>query len=198
MFFSFISLAIVQLLALSVKQCVADTSLKSLPYNFTLAALNTTLPNANSTGVPLVLAIDSVNIGEGIANYATSTFFSFSVNDFPTLGLVNGNLKAASTARTGLLFPNATDPTSGGKLEWLVQSINPPPIARVFSAVEVPAHKHLVLAVHGNHDLWSLCPFDDFETKIVFDVATVAKNPPSSLQFNPAKCFGVVINIVPV
>ena len=33
-------------------------SLKTLPYNFTLAALNTTLPNANDTGVPLVLGYD--------------------------------------------------------------------------------------------------------------------------------------------
>lgn len=31
------------------------TGIASLPYNFTIAALNTTLPNANSTGVPLVL-----------------------------------------------------------------------------------------------------------------------------------------------
>lgn len=31
------------------------TSIASLPYNFTIAAVNTTLPNTNSTGVPLVL-----------------------------------------------------------------------------------------------------------------------------------------------
>lgn len=44
----------------SAAQPVTTTStpLKTLPYNFTLAALNTTLPNANDTGVPLVLGYD--------------------------------------------------------------------------------------------------------------------------------------------
>ena len=33
---------------------------KTLPYNFTLAALNTTLPNANDTGAPLVLGYEGM------------------------------------------------------------------------------------------------------------------------------------------
>ena len=44
--------------ALALSLILAPTSLaqrKTLPYNFTLAAVNTTLPNANGTGVPLVL-----------------------------------------------------------------------------------------------------------------------------------------------
>lgn len=42
--------------------CIAESDLRqaigtsnTLPCNFTLAALNMTLPNANSTGAPLVL-----------------------------------------------------------------------------------------------------------------------------------------------
>ena len=39
--------------------CAAEfVQLSALPYNFTLAAWNETLPNANSTGVPLVLGQD--------------------------------------------------------------------------------------------------------------------------------------------
>lgn len=36
--------------------CLSQTTnIGHLPHNFTLSALNTTLPNANSTGAPLVL-----------------------------------------------------------------------------------------------------------------------------------------------
>ena len=47
--------------ALALSLILAPTSLaqrKTLPYNFTLAAVNTTLPNANDTGVPLVLGLE--------------------------------------------------------------------------------------------------------------------------------------------
>jgi len=33
-----------------------------LPYNFTLAAVNVTLPNANLTGAPLVLGQDGMRV----------------------------------------------------------------------------------------------------------------------------------------
>lgn len=46
---------LVTLAALSTYTFAATVSLTSLPYNFTLAALNLTLPNANLTGAPLVL-----------------------------------------------------------------------------------------------------------------------------------------------
>lgn len=44
------------LLTLSlVNIAVGQDPLNFLPYNFTLAAVNVTLPNANQTGAPLVL-----------------------------------------------------------------------------------------------------------------------------------------------
>jgi hypothetical protein len=38
--------------------CVAQEIMVTLPYRFTLAAVNATFPNANMTGVPLVLGQD--------------------------------------------------------------------------------------------------------------------------------------------
>ncbi|PPQ95789.1 hypothetical protein CVT26_015889 [Gymnopilus dilepis] len=197
MFFGLISVAVVQLLTFSVKQCVADNSLTTLPFSFTLAALNTTLPNANSTGAPLVLAIDGAE--DGAEFYATSTYHTWPINDFPSLGLVEGSLKAFFFDSTGGLTPNGTDTASaGGELGWLSEAISPPPVARVFSAVEVPAHERPLLAVHGFHDLWTLCPFDDgsSQTKVIFNVTANVVNPPPFPEFNPANCYGVVINIL--
>ena len=38
--------------------CILSAEDAAAAYNFTLAALNTTLPNANDTGVPLVLGLE--------------------------------------------------------------------------------------------------------------------------------------------
>ena len=42
---------------------VAQKTEESLPFNFTLAAFNLTLPNTNTTGAPLVLGQDGVVTG---------------------------------------------------------------------------------------------------------------------------------------
>jgi L-cysteine desulfidase len=44
-------------------QVAAQKIEESLPFNFTLAALNLTLPNTNATGVPLVLGQNGVVTG---------------------------------------------------------------------------------------------------------------------------------------
>lgn len=56
-FSSFFALAVVlAMTTVSLAQSPASSApLKTLPYHFTLAALNTTLPNVNDTGVPLVI-----------------------------------------------------------------------------------------------------------------------------------------------
>ena len=46
------------LLTLSLVNIAVGQGLGFLPYNFTLAAVNVTLPNANQTGAPLVLGQD--------------------------------------------------------------------------------------------------------------------------------------------
>ncbi|KAL1755009.1 hypothetical protein FB107DRAFT_275256 [Schizophyllum commune] len=57
-FSSFFALAVVlAMTTVSLAQSPASSApLKTLLYHFTLAALNTTLPNVNDTGVPLVIA----------------------------------------------------------------------------------------------------------------------------------------------
>jgi len=58
----FYSLLILTLCVFGLHTCMGQTvvSESTLPYNFTLAAVNTTLPNANLTGVPLVLGQNGV------------------------------------------------------------------------------------------------------------------------------------------
>jgi len=46
-----------------------------LPYKFTLAALNLTLPNANATGAPLVLSSDGAIDGAEFSITSVRTLF---------------------------------------------------------------------------------------------------------------------------
>ncbi|KAE9398966.1 hypothetical protein BT96DRAFT_939768 [Gymnopus androsaceus JB14] len=82
------------------------TATSSLGTNFTLAALNTTLSNANSTGAPLVLG-EAGAIDGGLFE-VTSTYNSYPYNDFPSLGLVGGNLRAFDSEANW--FTNASAP----------------------------------------------------------------------------------------
>jgi hypothetical protein len=50
------ALALLALSLVNIAVCQVPTGF--LPYNFTLAAVNVTLPNANLTGAPLVLGQD--------------------------------------------------------------------------------------------------------------------------------------------
>ncbi|KAJ3484818.1 hypothetical protein NLJ89_g11952 [Agrocybe chaxingu] len=73
--------------------CAAQQPLAHLRHNFTLAAVNVTLPNANRTGAPLVLGQNGASTG--ISFYVTSTYASFPYNDYPTLAMRDGGLRAA-------------------------------------------------------------------------------------------------------
>ena len=52
------ALALLTLSLVNIAVGQVPTGLGFLPYNFTLAAVNVTLPNANQTGAPLVLGQD--------------------------------------------------------------------------------------------------------------------------------------------
>ncbi|KAL1694013.1 hypothetical protein GGG16DRAFT_110625 [Schizophyllum commune] len=129
--------------------------LKTLPYNFTLAALNKTLPNANDTGVPLVLGLEFVFDYSAI--YWTSTHASAHNNTFPSLALVDGALHAYGGSNDSW-DTNAVRCDSGDSIGWF-SSENGPPGADVFGVL-APAegHKFPTLAAHGEDSLWSLCP----------------------------------------
>ncbi|CAA7270341.1 unnamed protein product [Cyclocybe aegerita] len=174
--------------------CAGQEPLLHLPHNFTLAAVNVTLPNANRTGAPLVLGQNGAS--SGISFYVTSTYASFPYNDYPTLAMRDGGLRAYTSS--GRWITNATEVRSGGTLGWVTTTIYAAPAPKVYSAVRVPAYKHHLLAAHGFHNLWSLCPFHGTypQTNVVFNVSEAIENPPPT--FDPTKCYPVRINIIPV
>ncbi|KDR79329.1 hypothetical protein GALMADRAFT_243321 [Galerina marginata CBS 339.88] len=189
------SLAPFFLVPFVVELCLGQVTLGYLPQNFTLSALNTTLPNANHTGAPLVLGQNGASTG--ISFYVTSTYASYPYNDYPSLGLVNKSLRAYTTS--GAWRTNATEITSGGTLGWVTTTLYTHAAPEIYSAVKLPAYEYSLLAVHGFHDLWSLCPFPGTypQTNVVFN-ASAANPPPPSLGFDPEECYKVVINIVPI
>jgi len=172
------------------KITVADLKCK-----FTLAAVNLTLPNANSTGAPLVLGQAGAIDGESFE--VSSTYYSYPYDDFPALELVNNSLRAYQ--RSGRTITNATVASSGETLNWETSSYYSSPAATSYSAVwKNGSDEFAVLAAYEITHLWSLCPFfgPPSQTNVVFNVS--ADIPPSEyLGFDPADCYPVKLNIVP-
>ncbi|KAL1755007.1 hypothetical protein FB107DRAFT_275254 [Schizophyllum commune] len=189
--------------ALALSLFLAPTSLaqrKTLPYNFTLAAVNTTLPNANGTGVPLVLG--SAGAVPGASFYITSTYASYPYNDYPKLALVNGQLRAYD--RYGNWHINATALSSGNEMSWLSTTLGGSESNQFTALHATRHHRYASLAVHatdspswhGTDALWSLCPSTQFRGKneVVYNVSSTYQYYP----FNVTDCYKVTLQIVPL
>ncbi|KAJ3490101.1 hypothetical protein NLI96_g1685 [Meripilus lineatus] len=119
-----------------------------IAYNFTLAAYNTTFPNANSTGSPLVLG--QAGAIPGASFKVLSTYASYPYNEYPNLSLLSG-----------ALIPNARGVIAGGvnvtvgqTLGFIATNLNPPTPAPIYCGV-------------GNHHLIFRTPNSHFESLIV-------------------------------
>ncbi|KAF8576278.1 hypothetical protein K439DRAFT_677543 [Ramaria rubella] len=128
--------------------------------NFTLAALNTTLPNANNTGAPLVLgpggAIESEEL-EFLTTWATWQF-----NQWPSLTLTKGGLTANQDPPQSTVPTSSGGPSNGSEIFFVTTSLNPPTPAPVFCGLantdpEGGSSPYPQLAVYGHADLFSLC-----------------------------------------
>ncbi|KAJ3575403.1 hypothetical protein NP233_g1125 [Leucocoprinus birnbaumii] len=170
---------------------IGITGTVTLPYNFTLAAYNTTLPNHDKNGAPLVLGQNGAT--SGVTPHVTSTRASFPYDDYPTLGLINGSLRAYSS--DGSWNTNATQVRSGSTLGWVTTTRFATPAPEIYSAVTVPLAKYPLLAAFGHHDLWSLCPFPGRlgQTNVVYDVAAATNG-----GFDPQRCYAVILFIIRV
>ncbi|KAI4525905.1 hypothetical protein K525DRAFT_289406 [Schizophyllum commune Loenen D] len=169
--------------------------LQTLPYNFTLAALNTTLPNTNDTGVPLVLGLEFVFDYSAI--YWTSTYASAHNNTFPSLGLVEGALHAYGGSDDSW-DTNAVRCDSGDSIGWF-SSENGPPGADVFSVLAAAeGHKFPTLAAHGEDSLWSLCPTgnDWGLNEVYYNISPT--NVWEGNRVVVEDCYGVTLNVVPL
>ncbi|KAF8576279.1 hypothetical protein K439DRAFT_1622982 [Ramaria rubella] len=126
--------------------------------SFTLAALNRTLLNANTTGAPLVLGQAGATGGAEFEVF--STWASFQFNQWPTLSLTNGVLTANMDP------PNTRTPTvstgaSNGSEIVFVTTAHPPAPVPVFCGVADTdpegGSPFAALAVNDDTDLFSLC-----------------------------------------
>ncbi|KAI0739463.1 hypothetical protein C8Q80DRAFT_1111192 [Daedaleopsis nitida] len=157
---------------------------------FTLAAYNTSLPNANTTGVPLVLG--QAGAISGVSFKALSTITTFPFDDYPTIALVNGRLipSGPHTVPTGgqlvsdgqevtFAASNTIDPTQGAQIYCGVASTDP------------AGHStgHPFLAVNGDTDSFSLCQVGS-QNNIVF------KPTPGSLAYNFDSCYEVKVQMI--
>ncbi|KAF9531476.1 hypothetical protein CPB83DRAFT_849085 [Crepidotus variabilis] len=172
---------------------LAQEVLTSLPYNFTFSALNTTQPNANTTGVPLVLG--QAGATGGYALHVSSTYSSYPYNDYDALGLQNKILLAYGT--DGSYQTNAVAVQNGSPLIWVTTTLPNRPADPIFSGLKLsPTSEYPLLAANGVSSLWSLCTTKSPrpQTNILFNVST-----PNSLDttYDPASCYGVQILILP-
>jgi len=166
-----------------------------LPNAFTLAAINTTLPNANQTGAPLVLGQNGAI--DGAELHVTSTYASYPYDDYTPLVLINGSMRVYDSSQHWLT--NATEVLSGQTLDWITSSLYTSPASQVYAAVVTPANQFPLLSAHGFSTLWSLCPVPGFrgQTNVVFNVSANIASPPPYLGYNPSDCYGVTINMIP-
>ncbi|KAF9043840.1 hypothetical protein BDZ89DRAFT_943366 [Hymenopellis radicata] len=162
----------------------------TLPFKFTLAAHNNTLPNANSTGAPLVLGWGGASTG--VSYEITSTYASYPYNEYPSLSILNGSMRAYRSS--GEWITNATEVISGGALGWVTSRmpLNSAPPAASFSVHEV----RRTLAVYGIAHLWSLCPSYAFrgQNKVVYNVSQDAR--PEIVGYHPEDCYAVTLHVV--
>ncbi|KAJ3772810.1 hypothetical protein FB446DRAFT_772181 [Lentinula raphanica] len=183
--------------ATPVKVWARSDVLTTFTSNFTLAAFNTTLPNANLTGAPLVLGSGGAIDGESFQ--VTSTYASYPLDEYPSLGLVGGNLRAFLS--DGGWFTNATAPLSGNALGWVTSSFYSDPASTAFSAIWIDdTQPYAILAVNGISNLWSLCPSDApraGQDTLYFNATTIPSQSGVS-GASPIECYPVKVNMVPV
>ncbi|KZT63555.1 hypothetical protein DAEQUDRAFT_680177 [Daedalea quercina L-15889] len=129
-------------------------------YNFTLAALNTTLANANSTGAPLVPGQNGAT--DGAEYEVLSTWATYPYLDFPTMSLVDGVLTPNSANGVPSYDMQAIE---GQPLQFFTTSESSSgPSAQIYCAIvdTDPDFQGLpLLAVNGEADNFALCMSGD-------------------------------------
>ncbi|OCH89963.1 hypothetical protein OBBRIDRAFT_777746 [Obba rivulosa] len=163
--------------------------------NVTLAALNSTLPNANSTGAPLVMG--QAGAVDGASFKILSTWASFPFNDFPTMSLNNGSL--IPNAAIGVVSAADNNVTEASAPSWILTTFDLPASVQIYCGVADtdPAGGGTgfpLLAVHGDTDHFSLCSAGDFtnaQTNIIWRASAVNDG-----SYNFTSCYPVHIQII--
>jgi hypothetical protein len=110
---------------------------------------------------------------------------------------MDGSLRAYRS--DGSWNTNATEVHSGTTLNWITTVVRyySRPAPEVYSILNVPLTRYPLLAAHGRHDLWSLCPFPGRlgQTNVVYNVSAVVGS--ARVGFDPRECYEVVLFAVP-
>ncbi|TRM61004.1 hypothetical protein BD626DRAFT_571380 [Schizophyllum amplum] len=173
--------AIISVFSLGLAALSGVVAQDTLPYNFTLAALNVTEPNANSTGAPLVLATSGAL--PGLRSYVTATYASAGFTGWSELGLEGGVLNAYY--QDELNVANATIIESGSWMAYVTGDVDVS--GEQYSVVESEGAEYGKLAVNGDADSWSLCPHSFGQPKMAV-----------MYEATERFCYAVTLQVVPL
>ncbi|KAH9840794.1 uncharacterized protein C8Q71DRAFT_423582 [Rhodofomes roseus] len=168
-------------------------SLGSLSYNFTLSAYNLDKPNANSTGVPLVLALGPPGTSAAASEWVIATQKTAGSDDWPYWTMVNGVLTPQPGPNEQGLGAYASTVDQGDVPAFIVTiAESDPNPADIYCGAD-ESDEYLVLSVNNNPDGFSLCTAtDDYDQNVV-----VYEAEQSNSAYSYDTCYAVHIYIVP-
>ncbi|KAH9831571.1 uncharacterized protein C8Q71DRAFT_726759 [Rhodofomes roseus] len=125
-------------------------------YNFTLTALNTTLPNTNATGAPLVLGWGPAGSSPASSDWVISTYAEWHSNEWPYFSLQSGALYPIPGPDEEGLGAYDYDIASGAAIGFYVL---PAESGRDNPEIYCAASRNgnTLLAVNNDADSFSLC-----------------------------------------
>ncbi|KAI9058911.1 hypothetical protein FKP32DRAFT_1596783 [Trametes sanguinea] len=154
--------------------------------SFTIGAINTTLPNANITGAPIV--VNSAGATKDASFWHLGTWAQYpSPLQYTSISLVNGTLIIDGDGATPA---QATTVDAGNSLEWFSRSTAVPSEgAQIYCAVSPPGNQGSpILAVNGDTDSFSLCQ-TSFENVVYYKAA-----PDRGYDFD--SCYPVKLQLI--
>ncbi|KAL4248901.1 hypothetical protein ABKN59_007597 [Abortiporus biennis] len=171
--------------------------------NFSLSVWNLTLPNANYTGSPLVLAEKGASMG--VQFWTPTTYASYLMNDYPVLNLVNGELETVGSERGPAAGTKgfALDVTPGSWISFAISqgSLLIPP-GTDFCAVGSTSsqgspnsqyYRLNILNTGATYQSWGICPdiLHPGQESLYF-------NPQDGVGGGPVGCYSVDVLILPL
>ncbi|KAI0329498.1 hypothetical protein GY45DRAFT_1346536 [Cubamyces sp. BRFM 1775] len=154
--------------------------------SFTLAAYNSTGPNSNMTGAPLVLGTAGTTKNAQFWHFITEASWPNDIS-YPTVSLVNGTL--IPNGADGAKPAQAASVDSGNSLEFFSSATaNPDAGAQIYCGVRAAAGFSL-LAVNGDTGSFSLCQATN--QNVVFYKAA------PNMGYDYDSCYPVVLQMLP-
>jgi len=173
---------------------LADGSTDSPSYNFTLAAYNLTLPNANSTGAPLVLGWGRPVTSPEASEWAISTYAAWGSNEWPYFTLSDGALYPIPGPDETGMGAYDFEIASGAEVSFLVTyRESNPPLAFIYCAAADDDSEYAKLAVNNDAGSFSLCQATTLWSNVVLAYEANTNNT----YYDYSTCYPVQVNIIP-